>query len=162
MCFKNTLAFKDVSGDFVDENTPSLAVDNQDLAMHGQHFYAYHPATSSSITTMGTLDASGCTPAITRKNPNGSESWKFWPIVYAFVNPAIVYAVDNAGVTPGLDRTVNLVSDQAPATVTLNYTNNEHERLNTATFVSAMTVRRAANVQTPRHQRRTRSRDRGA
>ncbi len=149
VCFSNALVFKPQSGGFVDENIePNLSADTQSHPAKGLHFYATFPSTASGFNVHGDLDASGCTPQITRLGTHGSaETWKIRPIVYSFANPGIIYAVDSAGVTPGLDKIVTIPANTSPTSgVSLAYTVTEHKQLDTATFLAANTVRRATAI----------------
>ena len=148
ICFTNNLTFATSTGFTNDGLTPDLTPDNVHVPMPGQFFYAYYPTTATTPTTTGTLDSSGCSQPIT-KQTSGSETWKFRPILYAFTSPWGIVALDNTGVTPGIDRNVTVPSTGNPATQDILMTNTaggDQQKLQAGLFLSNNTTLRAGTI----------------
>jgi hypothetical protein len=95
----------------------SLKQNHQELAMPGQ-FYAFTAPDPDNSTGSGFLDASGCTPALSRKtaDPNDVESWQFrLYLVATRTNPnRSVSFMTAAGELIPMAETVNVPSSGNP------------------------------------------------
>lgn len=147
VCFTNPLQFAPAGGVPSDSLSPNLSADSGSWPFYGQVLYAHYPANGTSFTVKD-LDTSGCVN-LTRKLASGSETWRFRMLSYGGVPTsgltAVAYAIDSAGSTPFLDKTVTIPATTNPGTVSVEFTTTETKNLYTSTFLAVNSLRRVTS-----------------